>query len=67
MLEYLEGKAVRILLGMCLIYLVFSVLVPFIRSVFYPLPSDTVCFSLGLVNAICSPKVTIQLHGVRGD
>jgi hypothetical protein len=34
MLEYLENKAVWMMLGMCLIYLVFSLYIPFIRKVF---------------------------------
>ncbi len=34
MLEYLEGKVVWIMLGMCLVYLAFSLYIPFIRRVF---------------------------------
>ena len=34
MVEYLEGKAVWMMLGMCLIYLTFSLYIPFIRRVF---------------------------------
>ena len=33
MFEYLENKAVWMMLGMCLIYLVFSLYIPFIRKV----------------------------------
>jgi len=36
MLEYLEDKAVWMMLGTCLIYLVFLLYVPFIRGVFLP-------------------------------